>query len=129
MTSVAGHFEELDFFECYLREPVIIDRAMKVEVPNLGLFPEHPLNSSTTIAYLETGTLVFTDVVKSVRIVHAYVGEPQAGEFKAPATVVNRSPIVPIAADTRVFAFEGVFDAPVAWIDWTVAASSFHLEV
>jgi len=117
-------FDDLDFSESLLGAPAISGDDLVVPVAQLYALRGEPPQNEGPLA----GRLVFCGVSVSRRDVREYVGDPRSGQgFKAPYVVEDVDPRP--AEDAREFLFEGVQEAPTAWVAWTVRARVFMLEL
>jgi hypothetical protein len=117
-----------DSVECNLKPPLIEGNQITVGIENLGIMPEHPLNSSESLLYVKNCQLIFEGVVRSERIVSEYAGHPRHDGFKPPQKVVD-GPFRPNNKATVTFRLGGVLQAPLSWVDWEIQCVSFYLEV
>jgi hypothetical protein len=128
MKRILENFEHLHFTESRLGSPVVEGRTMRVPVHNLLPMMGHPL--MTNGVQLITGTLVFHGVSKSRRSLTEYVGNPKNPEgFKDEYSVEDLPSLTDEFGFHRAYLFEGVYENPVAWVDWDVLAESFELIV
>lgn len=128
---VSGYFDKLFFSDCSVSDPKIAGGKMIVCVRNIGVIEGHPLferTGSGHIRYFRSSHLVFDDVESSLRELTDFVGDPRDRKFSKPYHV-NDGPFPKPAGATRVFRFEGSPQPPHSWVDWTVTAASFTLEV
>lgn len=128
MLRIENYFEQLDFFDCYVGEPIVEQGTLSVSVRKLGIFPGHPLNLGDEIFILPLCRLIFNGVQKSERVIREYIGEPSQGKFKDAIRIVDGPFVMTVAKRTRIFALEGVLDDIPSWVDWEIEAESFVLE-
>lgn len=122
------YYDYYDFFECRLQPLSIEGSRMTVTIHNLGLMPNHPLNPSDGLLYLEDCKVVFKGVVRSERAVFEYIGDPMQGRFRAERKVSDG--LFPSNDEANLtFNLEGILEEPMSWVNWRIECVSFHLEV
>jgi hypothetical protein len=127
MRVVPNHFDDIHFTESILGKPTVHGGSLRVPVKGLALVGNHPLSGTHGLA----GSLVFTQVVDSRRLVSEYVGDPKNPEGFKPERIEIDGPFPPGSPpNVREFIFEGFLEGPPAWIgEWRVRASTFQLEL
>ena len=126
--KITGYHDYYDFFECHLQPPLIEGNRLIVAIHNLGIMPDHPLNSSDRLLYLKDCTMIFEGVVRSERTLFEYIGDPVQGQFKS-AQKVKDGPFSHNNEAHLIFGLEGILEKPVSWVDWEIECVSFSLEV
>ena len=92
---------------------------MTVTIHNLGLMPNHPLNLSDGLLYLEDCKVVFKGVVRSERAVFEYIGDPMQGRFRAERKVSDG--LFPSNDEANLtFNLEGILEEPMSWVNWEI---------
>lgn len=124
-SRIADCFESLFFSESTIGAPMV--EGPDLIVPVRGVYPLEafpPPHGAGPIA----GRLIFLNAASSSRTVTEYLGDSAGPEgFKEPYTVSDT--VAGRTEDGREYAFEGVQDHPAAWVDWTVRAGGFALEL
>jgi hypothetical protein len=109
--------------------PKIIGDTVRICVKELGLMKGHPARTDPgrNLVYIPRCHFVFDQVSSSVRTLSPYIGNPKLGTFAKG----YREQDGPFSQnnDAKEYAFEGVLEEPLAWIDWVVRAGSFALEI
>jgi hypothetical protein len=127
---VSGHFNKIFSTDCDLSDPKITGGRLIVFVQGIGVIPGHPFFEKigpSQIRYFRSGHLIFDGVEDSLRELTDFVGDPRDRKVTKPY-VVKDGPFPKPAQATQVFRFEGR-PKPHAWVDWTVMAVSFTLEI
>lgn len=121
-------YDELHFTDCYLGAPEITEQKITVSIRNLGVFPGHPLNQSTSMLWVPNCRLVFEGVQKSTRTITEYKSDPTQDAFRSPYTL-NDGPFQYVITNSQKdYRLEGISETPLAWVDWCIVAVSYHLE-
>jgi hypothetical protein len=120
-----GLFDELHFTESFLGEPLWQSEAMTIAVRHLYVCAGHPEADQMRP---RSGRLIFGEVASSTRTVYEYLGDPHQGAFR-PGYVLEDTGTPREGADLRVYRFGGVRESPRAWLEWTIVAGSFELEL
>jgi hypothetical protein len=126
--KITGYDDFYDFFECRLQPPLIDGARLIICIHNIGIMPEHPLNSSDHLLYLKDCQMVFEGVSRSERKVYEYIGDAMLGQFKSEKKVTDGQ-FPPNKKADLTFRLEGILAKPMAWVDWEVECVSFYLEV
>lgn len=126
----ANSYEFIHFFDCFLKPPQIHLNKIIIPAQNIGVFPGHPLNSSSKPIFLDNCLLIFDKVSKSKRTIYEYIGDPACDGFKPAKTIIDilQSPEPP-GNETRVLHLEGVLEEPFSWVDWTIECKNFIFEI
>ncbi|HYJ83819.1 MAG TPA: hypothetical protein VEW26_13375 [Allosphingosinicella sp.] len=117
-------FEEIHFTECRFAAPEWRGSELVVAARSLYLCGDHPLSDERRP---RSGLLVFGDVARSTRTVYEYSGDP-AAPFR-PSYVVEDGGTHEDGGDLEEYRFGGVLEEPHAWIEWTIRARRFDLEL
>jgi hypothetical protein len=128
---VHGYFEKIFFPDCNVSGPKIIDKRLVVCVQGIGVIRSHPLYEplgGRGVRYFRSGHLIFDDVQESLRELTEFIGDPKDRKFGKPY-LVKDGPFPKPAQPTQIFRFEGTPALPYCWVDWTVVAVSFSLEI
>ena len=116
-------FDTLDFFDAALSEPIVAEQSMTVVA--------HGLNRvvpGSTPEPLPTVRLVLFGVALSHREIHPYLGSPAVGRFADTILVHDVIPRSESGPALNSYHLEGLLEHPLAWVTWTVAATSVHIE-
>ena len=129
MILIREHFDLLFTTDCRYSRPIISGDSLRICVRDLGLMEGHPLRTTRgpNLVNLPNCHFVFEQVRSSVRNLTPYIGNPISGKFGPSYTEADG----PFSnnADSREYGFEGRLDDPPAFVDWTVNARCFMLEV
>lgn len=129
--TVSGFFDKIFSTDCRVSDPKIADARLIVCVRNIGVIAGHPLYEQighSHVRYFRRGHLIFDGVEASLRELTEFVGDPRNRKFSKPH-VVKDGPFPRPTEPTQVFRFEGAPELPYSWVDWTVIAASFTLEI
>src|SRR5215831_2185766 len=129
--TISGYFEKIFSSDCRLSDPKIIERRLVICIRGIGVIEGHPLFEKLghgAIRYFRTGHFIFDDVQSSIRKLTDFIGDPADRKFSNPY-ILNDGPFPKSSMTTQVFRFEGMPEPPHAWVDWTVIAASFTLEI
>lgn len=129
MTVIENYYDELHFTDCDLSIESLGKDRLVIQVSNLGVLPGHPLNTTPAMIFITHCRLVFGGVRKSERSMHEYIGDPTAGIFRTPYTIVDHQSQGQAHKPGTVYELEGVLDHPRAWVDWTIESTAFFMEV
>ncbi|MDR8386102.1 hypothetical protein FHJ31_14420 [Pseudomonas sp. Fig-3] len=128
MRRIPENFDKLHFTESRLGNPVVEGRTLCIPVDGLLPMMGHPLMDGGP--RLLSGRLIFRGVVTSRRDLTEYIGDPKSPDgFKDEYSVEDLPPQSNDSGVCRMYLFEGLFDEPVAWVDWDVLAESFEFVV
>lgn len=131
MTVISNHFDLLYFTNCNFERPLIRDSKIVIPTRQLGLLPNHPLNSQNEITFLPKSYLIFDGVKTSVRQLTGYVETPSgSNHFKTieeNARTVIDDDFPDVGKTVSLFGLEGVFEDPLEWVDWEIESISFYL--
>jgi hypothetical protein len=118
-------FEEIHFTESFLAVPEWRGSEMIVAARALILFGEQPLADERR---LRSGLLIFGDVARSTRTVYEYKADRREGHFH-PGYEVEDGGTRADGDDLTQYRFGGVLEDPHAWLEWTIRARWFDLEL
>lgn len=118
-------FEEVDFLESFLAMPVWQGTEMIVAARAFCLCGDHELADERRP---RSGRLVFVDVARSTRTVYEYTGERGKRGYR-PGYVVEDGGTREDGGDLTEYRFGGVHEVPHAWVEWTIRALRFDLEL
>ena len=124
--SVSGFFDELHFTECFLGEPEWRGPDMIVPVRAVFACGEHPLAGDDQPP---AGRLVFGAAARSARTFYEYVDDSGRIGFRPGCVVIEDGGSGDRDRDLIDYRFGGVREAPRGWLEWTVRARGFALEV
>lgn len=131
MTLISAHFEQLYFANCNLEKPLIYNSKIIIPTRQLGLLPDHPLNTNQEMIFLSKAYLIFDGVKKSVRQLTGYIeSSPDSRHFKPleeNSRIVVDDDFPDFNGNVSLFGLEGVFDEPLEWVDWEIESASFYL--
>lgn len=131
MEIFPGNFECLYFTESDLEAPKIEGKTVTIPVKKVFPLRGHPLLDGKTAVMGINGVLVFRGVYSSKRVLTEYIGDPKHPDgYKAPYEIEDMG--TSTSSDTQAFntySFEGVLEAPLAWVDWTIKSQSFEFRV
>ena len=128
---VSGYFENIFSSDCHLSDPKITDARLVVCVRDIGVIAGHPLYEKighSAIRFFRNGHLIFDGVEASLRELTEFIGNPKDRVFSEPR-LIKDGPFPKRSQPTMVFRFEGAPNLPYSWVDWTVIAASFSLEI
>jgi hypothetical protein len=126
MKYISENFDRLHFTESRLGNPLVEGRTLCIPVHGVLPMMGHPLMDGGP--QLLSGRLLFRGVATSRRGVTEYIGDPKNPDgFKDEYSVEDLPPNPSESGDCRMYIFEGLFEDPVAWVDWDVLAESFEL--
>jgi hypothetical protein len=131
MVSVEGYIDSIFFVDAVLSPPKISGSTLVICAKNIGVVRGHPLYRPTVSGaplYIQSSHLVFEGVIRSVRDMDKYLGNPVEGKF-LPPEIVSDGPFPSAVAKVKQFRFEGTLEYPFAWVDWKVDAERFFLKV
>ena len=124
---VKENFELMHFTESNIGKVHIHGNDLTVPVENIFVLGSHPLCERGAGPY--SGKFVFHNVHSSKRELTEYIGDPKNPEgFKDPYVVEDISEKLEGLERCKEYAFEGITDDPVAWVDWCIKAESFEFE-
>lgn len=126
-TRVPESFDALFFTESSLGKPLLVGDILTVPVSGVLPLGGYPItHQSGSIS----GRMIFRGVASSSRVVTEYIGDPTKPDgFKNPYEISDIDGDE-TNAGLREYAFEGVSEDPMAWIDnWLVRAKSFEFEI
>lgn len=117
-------FKKIYFVDSNIGKPRLAGRDLIVPIEQVRPADAGLWNRGDTFA----GAMIFRNVVRSVRIVHEYVGDPKiSGETKPARQVIDIDGDVSVGSAQK-YSFEGISQDPTAWLDWTVWGESVELE-
>ena len=122
---VGFDFEEIHFTESFLAAPQWRGSEMIVAARALYLCGDHPLADERRP---RSGRLIFGDVARSTRTISEYTGLPGRDAFR-PSYVVEDGGTRGEGDDLTEYRFGGVAEEPHAWLEWTIRARWFDLEI
>jgi hypothetical protein len=122
---VGFDFEEIHFTESFLAVPEWRGTEMVVAATDLYLCGDHPLADERRP---RSGVLIFGDVARSTRTIYEYDREKGRGAFR-PTYVVEDGSTRGEGEDLEEYRFGGLLDDRSAWIEWTIRARYFDLEM
>jgi len=114
-------FDDIHFTGSFLAPPEWRGEEMVVAARSFILCGDHPLADERR---LRSGLLVFGGVARSTRTIHEYGGD----ESRPPYSVEDGGSGAD-GGDLTDYRFGGVLELPPAWIEWTILARSFELEL
>jgi hypothetical protein len=124
-TRVGFDFEEIHFTESFLAAPEWRGTEMLVAARDLYLCGDHPLADERQP---RSGVLIFGDVARSTRTIYEYKADGSTGRFH-PAYAVEDGGTREDGDDLTDYRFGGMLEEPHAWIEWTIRARWFDLEL
>jgi hypothetical protein len=128
MGAFDDDFELIYFTDCRLGKPIVSGDNLEVSVWNIGLMPDHTMNDSDRLVFLDRARLLFLGVKRSERNIRRYAGDPELGVFLPSYTVVDidRDNMI---SEVKTYNLEGILEEPEAWVDWTIEARAVVLEL
>jgi hypothetical protein len=152
MTKIHNYFDYLHFTECHIlgfkweqkKEPRFNRNSFSyhevsnllIRIKNLGILQGHPLNpsrnESSIIFWPKRCTCIFKEVKTSILQMNTYCEDPPGSQQFVPDLNQTPQEIQDVfSADEPVneFFIEGLYQNPVAWVDWNIESRFFALEI
>lgn len=115
-------------------ERIVKKADLFVSIYNMGILKGHPLNQThePLVFWPNRCKCIFQEVQKSIIKFHPYIEYPPGSnkwipDENQPPSVDERS--FPVDEPVTEFALEGMYQDPIAWIDWEIHSVSFSLEI
>ena len=125
--KTAEYFDEIHFTECDLSIKLISQDEIVIDIDNLEISETHPLFASVGNK-IKKSRLKFYDICSSEREIFEYKRDRYTNDFKGKRVekdVEEQS----FKSGVNTYYIEGILDEPEAWIEWTIAAHRFDLEI
>ncbi len=126
MREVDAVLDQLDFGDAVVSAVDLTTRDIEIQISDLALTPNHPLNETGTHVWVKGCALVFLDVVFSQRSVYEY---DQNGNPASKPTLITDQKLQPDGEPVIDFEFECFLGAPRAYMVWRICCASAHLRL
>ncbi|MEM6737958.1 MAG: hypothetical protein AAF620_18005 [Bacteroidota bacterium] len=125
--KTAEYFDEIHFTECDLSIRLISKDEIVIDIDNLEISKTHPLFASVGNK-IKKSLLKFYDICSSEREIFEYKKDRYTNDFKEKRVekdVEEQS----FKSGANTYYIEGILDEPEAWVEWTIKANRFDLEI